>query len=180
MRPAKDEPSILVAFEYEVWMFFRTRALLAAHVSNEHQESKVLDNALEESALIHTRILAEVLLNRCSEVGDVTLDDLVPSWRELPGAGGAIRQLRQTYGRPNENGTPCWQLNKMLAHFTAVRSSSFDYSDLRAKLDPLITKALRAIARELNSPKINQFLEAHTSDSAQDGHDPPGAPAAAD
>lgn len=69
MRAPNDEPNPWPAFEYEVWMFFRTRALLAEHAYNEHPESRVLDNALEESALIHTRILVDALLNRSSRWG---------------------------------------------------------------------------------------------------------------
>ncbi len=159
MEAPKDQPNSWIAFEYEVWMFFRTRALLSERPYSEHRESRVMDNALEESAMIHTRILVEALLNRSSEVGDVTLDDLVPDWHDLPPAGQAIRQLRQTYGRPGEIDSPCWQLNKMLAHLTAVRGRSFDYSGLRAKLDPLITKALRAIAKHASRPKLARLLE---------------------
>jgi hypothetical protein len=159
MRAANDEPNPWPAFEYEVWMFFRTRALLAERAYSEHPESRVLDNALEESALIHTRILVDALLNRSSEVEDVTLDDLVPNWCSLPGVGQAIRRLRQTYGHPDAIGSPCWQLNKMLAHLTAVRGSSFDYSDLRAKIDPLITIAVRAITMHVNRPRLAQLLE---------------------
>jgi hypothetical protein len=159
MRAANDAPNPWPALEYEVWMFFRTRALLVERAYSEHPESPVLDNALEESALIHTRILVDALLNRSSEVEDVTLDDLIPDWGRLPGVGQAIRQLRQTYGHPDTIGSPCWQLNKMLAHLTAVRGSSFDYSDLRAKIDPLITKALRAIMTHVDRPSLAQLLD---------------------
>ncbi len=159
MAAANDATNSWVVFEYEVWMFLRTRALLGEQVYREHPERQVLSNALEESALFHTRILAEALLNRSIEVEDVTLDDLIPNWRGLAGVGQAIRQLRQTYGHPYDIGSPCWQLNKMLAHLTTLRGPSFDYSGLRAQLDPLLIKALRALAKHVNRPGLTQLLE---------------------
>ena len=100
------------ALRYEIRMFFETWHLLARLDEND---TSVLHDAVLESALLHTRILAEFLLSRGRKPGDIRLEDALPQFKIEQ--EHRIRELKKIWG-PNRKGTPCWELNKKLVHFT--------------------------------------------------------------
>ncbi len=129
-----------VVFDYEVDMFRNLCALLATGNPQYQLLSHYIQNAIVESAVLHTRILVDILLSRGSHSDDINLSELVPGF-ECP----EIDQLRQTYGHRNDDNTPCWAFNKMLAHATGERTDSFDYSAPLNLLAPLINNIVDRI-----------------------------------
>ena len=100
MKDVGDQWQII---EYEIKMFYGTHKKLftkSTYVSLPY----VLKNALEESAVLHTRILCEVFLGLSGKPDDVTLGNLLPGWpsddrydsmKEIQG------KLKIRYGEPN-------------------------------------------------------------------------------
>jgi hypothetical protein len=88
--------------------------------------------ACAESAGLHLRIVVDILLSRGRE-NDIKLADLQPDFRSE-----ALDKLRCEYGTQNTEDTPCWILNKMLAHASYDRRESYDYGPVLDKLVPLI------------------------------------------
>jgi hypothetical protein len=68
-----------------------------------------------------------------------------------------LRGWSQWPRRADEVDFPCWTLNKRLAHLTAVRGDSFDYSALHATLDPLVGDVLRQMAEIAGRPLISHY-----------------------
>ena len=73
-----------------------------------------------ESAVLHARILCDILLSRTNADDDIRLTEL-----HLPGDVDPVSdkvdkklldQLAADYGNRRLSGTPCWEFNKMLAH----------------------------------------------------------------
>ena len=91
-------------------------------------------NATVESACLHTRILIDILLSKDSGKGDdIRLDQLLPGFRPP-----SVDKLRSAYGDARTPGSPCWTLNKMIAHPTLKRGTSHDYTGVIRQLLPLI------------------------------------------
>jgi len=112
------------------------------------QFNKVTANALEESAVLHTRILCEVFLSRGKEADDIVLQTLFPDCKTGSRYGKlnrAVTALRSQYGSALSPGTPCWVFNKMMAHPTSRRGYSFDYTDILRKLQPSIWRIIREV-----------------------------------
>ena len=140
------------AFEYEVWMFFETRT-----PRDPTNADDVVANALAESALLHTRVLIEALINKNSGSDDVNLRRLltgIPTSAELIAAQTALKTV---YGTGGDVDSPCWTLNKRLAHLTNVRGDSFDYGPLRSVLDPLVFEVLREVAAATRRPVLCHY-----------------------
>lgn len=129
------------AFEYEVQMFHETRARLSAY-DNE----PTVRNALIESFLLHTRILIDALLDRGGESDDINLGTLLKAVPAPTTLSESAKALKVAYGSRSEKDTPCWTLNKRLAHLTNLRGDSFDYLRLYAVLDPLVRTMLHGVA----------------------------------
>jgi hypothetical protein len=128
-----------VVFEYEVDMFNTTLALVDSGRSTMEFQHPI-PNAVLESMLLHLRILVDILLSR-GHPDDIKLKDLMPSFRSP-----LIDELRNAYGSPGRARTPCWTLNKMLAHPSQLRTSSYNYSPLLNVMVPLIRPLLTQIA----------------------------------
>jgi hypothetical protein len=120
-------------FDYEVDMFRNLCQLLKAGNSQYQSLSHYIKCAIVESAVLHTRILVDVLLSRSSEQDDITLLLLAPTFK-----CSAIDQLRQSYGNRSQADSPCWAFNKKLAHATSQRTDRYDYSAQLNQLVPLI------------------------------------------
>jgi hypothetical protein len=131
----------IAAFRYEVWMYRQTR-LLPIHTF----EPLELRNAVVESALLHTRVLIDVLLDHDSKTGDdLLLRDLLPTGYPQP-LVERLRLLRKIYGHRHKEESPCWTLNKRVMHLTTVRTLSFDfYNHVFGVLDPIVGAVLREI-----------------------------------
>src|SRR5436189_6233257 len=111
-------------------MFHETRARLA--IPNLEVTVR---NALVESSLLHTRVLIDALLDRGQEPDDVNLKTLLNGLLRSPKLGESATVLRTAYGNRNHVDTPCWTLNKRLAHLSSVRGDGFNYAPLYAVLD---------------------------------------------
>ncbi len=134
-----DEWEVL---DYEIEMF---RALRNRNrqlpVELARPEWQYLRNALTEALVLHTRILVDVLLSRDGRPDDIQLKRLLPSF-----ASDHLQRLEAEYGKGSEENSPCWRFNKLLAHATARRSTSHDYSDAIARLAPIIEQILAEVA----------------------------------
>jgi len=133
------EPSWKV-FDYEVMMFRSMRALLV--IGNEEYDSFPchLKNAVTESALLHTRQLADILLSRGNQPDDITLQTLLPEFQSR-----GLDDLRRHYGDNRTPNAPCWIMNKLMAHATTQRGDSFDYSSVLIGVVPLIEGVLEEV-----------------------------------
>jgi len=129
-------------YEYEADMFKGTLTLCSgSDVTASY--SRYVANAIVESLLLHTRILIDILLSRDSGADAVSLTTLLPGF--VPARLGELRDL---YGSRNIVESPCWTLNKRLAHSTNVRSDSFDYTRMVNDLRPAIQQCLDEIDDE--------------------------------
>jgi hypothetical protein len=117
---------------YEAQMLFDLSRFLGNDAFNQNAE--FVRNALVESTCLHTRILVDILLSRKTHwPDDIKLAGLLPTFPHT-----SIEKLRATYGDEKTEGSPCWTLNKMIAHPTLKRGMSHDYTDLLKSLVPLI------------------------------------------
>lgn len=91
--------------------------------------------------LRHLRILTEILISKGVK-DDVRLKDLLPKFDSA-----WIAELEKSYGKSNEEGSPCWTLNKMLAHSSSRQSDSYNYTHVLDILVPCITPLLEEIDR---------------------------------
>lgn len=107
-------------------------------------------NAFIESKLLHIRVLAEILLQKGTEPDDIKLQQLAPNWEEDQQLVKDLGELKKAYGNAKTIDTPCWIINKMMAHFTSTRLSSFNYQTLFEKIDPPLKACIKRIA-EINA-----------------------------
>jgi hypothetical protein len=146
-RPATTPESPWVVYDYEVEMFTELRKVdLAIY-------PKVIVNAIVESMLLHLRILVEILISK-GYPDDIKLKDhLLPKFESR-----LVDELRAKYGDGKREGTPCWTLNKRLAHPSLSRSSSHDYTPVVDALVPCILPLLDEIdrAREPSTRAISR------------------------
>jgi hypothetical protein len=117
---------------YEAQMLFGLCGLLGDEAFKPG--NNLVNNAVVESSCLHTRILVDILLSKDSGKGDdIRLDQLVPGFRH-----SSVDQLRAAYGDARTERSPCWVLNKMIAHPTLKRGASYDYTSIIRQLLPLI------------------------------------------
>lgn len=140
---------------YEVRMFRATYQIVLDQAALDALP-KVLANSVEESAVLHTRILCDVLLSNAFGADDIQLSRLLPGWRHnakyLP-IKAKIAKLRDRYGTASAHGSDCWIFNKMMAHPTKQRGVSYDYTAILGALRPVI----EAIIGEIESLRGTQF-----------------------
>jgi len=115
-------------------------------------------NALVESAVLHTRILIDILLSRKQDDDDILLRALLPNQHANEKVVCLVKTLRKAYGNRNEPSTACWTFNKMLAHPTFNRTGGFDYTSLVSQLDPVIISLLREISLTADRPSFKHLL----------------------
>jgi hypothetical protein len=145
-----SNPSILKVLDYEVQMFLGTRHLLSNSKFGEGRKALIAKNAIVESSLIHTRILADIFLSRSKYPDDIHLQDL--GLVNNGESGVLIKSLEDAYGKPKDKNSNCWTINKMLAHPTTLRSESYDYSIVYQTLDSPITALIKHIYSSLSRP----------------------------
>ena len=105
----------------------------------------VFRNGITELAVLHARILIDILISRGDKPDDISLDKLLPDCDPV-----GIKALEDAYfyddddkrhekKRGESENTPCWQFNKHLAHATTNRGEGHDYSSaLKKVLDPIV------------------------------------------
>ncbi len=133
------QESSWVVYDYEVDMFNQTWGMCSTGARNRFPHP--IPNAISESLLLHLRILVEIFLSS-DEPDDIKLTDLLPKFRSP-----LIEELRSKYGKGRTVGSPCWTLNKMLAHPTQLRSDSYNYDQVLKVVLPLILPLLDEIAQ---------------------------------
>lgn len=138
--PNRDQKSAWVVYDYEVDMFKQTWEMCSTGARNRFPHP--IPNAISESLLLHLRILVEIFLPGGVEPDDIKLADLLPKFRSP-----LIEELRSKYGNSRTVGSPCWTLNKMLAHPTQLRSNSYNYDQVLKVVLPLILPLLDEIAQ---------------------------------
>src|SRR5579862_1326382 len=132
-----------VVYDYEVLMFTELRNVLMVSPSKIYHQ--LIVNAIVESMLLHLRILTGILIST-GHSNDIKLKDhLLPKFKSR-----RVDDLRKEYGTSDTEGTPCWTLNKMLAHPSLRRSNSYDYTQVLNVLVPCILPLIEEIdhARE--------------------------------
>jgi len=131
MTGAASDPWKIIA--YEVRMLRATYEIVlnpaaVAQLEQLQKETKVLTNAVEESAVLHTRSLCDVFLPyRGIEPDDILLSRLFSDWHtdaRYRKIKAMINELRKRYGTRTKKLSPCWTFNKMMAHPTTYRSTS--------------------------------------------------------
>jgi len=153
-RNADDDPWIV--FDYEIQMYFETRNLLRHLSLNKPNDviNTITKNATVESLLLHTRIVTDILISKGSEKDDIVLKNLLPEWCNSESGKTLIDKLKAAYGKRDEDNSPCWIINKMLAHPTRWRTDRFDYSKPLNKIEPLIFDVLSGIEQVTHRPKL--------------------------
>jgi len=137
--------SLWVVYDYEVEMFTHMRNILMTSASKTYEP--LIVNAIVESMLLHLRILTEILISKDGgpDQDNIKLTDLLPKFESR-----RVGDLKTEYGTHKTEGSPCWTLNKMLAHPSSRRSSSHDYTQVLNILVPCILPLLGEVhnARE--------------------------------
>jgi hypothetical protein len=145
MTGAAGDPWVIIA--YEVRMFYATYEVVLSPAAL-NQLPKVLANAVEESAVLHTRILCDVFLSKATGPDDIQLSQLFPGlYRDIRyyKLKRKIGDLGRRYGTAQRQGSKCWIFNKMMAHPTAHRGDSYDYTAILRDLRPVIEEIIGEI-----------------------------------
>jgi hypothetical protein len=121
-----------VTFGYEVTMLRRLLEWLGPKNHELKRMPEEIQNAVTESAILHARQLADVLLSKGTEAADIRLDRLLPGFQ--PTRLGA---LRAAYGNRNSGGI-CQTFNQFAMHPTTRRGKSYNYSAELQRLQPII------------------------------------------
>lgn len=141
---------------YEVQMYWGTRQVIQS--VSKLADVVVIRNAVVESMVLHTRILIDILLSKGTEESDdIRLNDLLPNWVDKEGKD-LLDRLRDAYGKWNIPNSPCYIINKMLAHPTKLRTSSFNYTDTLRKVDPVVFEILQALSKRTRRPALFPYV----------------------
>jgi hypothetical protein len=141
-----------IVIEYEVKMFRAALDILLRHTFPFPAGSvgRVLNNAVVESAVLHTRNLCEVFLPGGNpQPDDITLTGLFADWGTNPRYDRAKDlinpDLGAAYGKSNTPGALRFDFNKRVAHSTTHRaqSSGYNYGLHLTKLEPIILDIIR-------------------------------------
>ena len=141
--PASSATDLWDIVSYEAEMLFGLDRILNSDLF--HQYPEIVRYALVESTCLHIRILVDIMLskNSAGKDDDITLGQL--GLGQLIQDSEAIKELRKAYGDRRTEGSPCWTLNKMLAHPTRKRGKDYDYTNLIKQLLPLIKSVWQQI-----------------------------------
>ncbi len=140
-----------VVIDYEVDMFISLCRLLKPGNQVYAAMPHHIKNAIVESALLHCRILADIILSRGIDNDDICLSKLLPRFQSQ-----ALERLRHEYGNRKDSGTPCWTLNKMLMHSTKHRCDQYDYTILLNHMYPLLATVWLEVQKHRKLPMREQ------------------------
>lgn len=124
-------------FDYE---FTMARVLCNQLAPERFSElSPILQAAVVESLVLHTRILADILLSKKGGTDDITLQELLPGF-----SSPSVAELSAVYGTQGVKESPCWQFNKLLAHPTTNRITAQQclpaLTEVWTRIGPLIVE----------------------------------------
>jgi len=141
-----------LVYGYEVDMFKRTLELCGRDTLASY--SRPIQNAIVESLLLHTRILVDILLSRGIDPDNdgITLKTLLPDFEP-----SRLGELKDRYGNGKTVDSPCWTINKRLAHSTTVRTEGFDYLPKIDPLRPVIQQCLDEVEAERGKRGLEQM-----------------------
>lgn len=152
-------------YDYEVDSF---RNLLDLCKTGNHKSyPHPIPNATVESLLLHTRILVDILLSRDPASDTIRLADLLPAF-----GSPKIAELKQQYGSGAIENSPCWTLNKMLAHPTYLRNDAYNYTATINALEPLIASLLDEIQKTrqpIAAAAVSLHVSSNLSTSSKPG-----------
>jgi hypothetical protein len=143
---------------YEVQMYFAMRAVLTLRPA--FLADRLVENAVVESLGFHARILSEVFISTLpgerTQPDDIQFSDLFLDWSTNQSRYtrllGLSVKLQQSYGLKNPSpGQPRWEFNKMLAHPTLKRGTTYDYSQAVYTIHPHILEIVEAL-EQLKAP----------------------------
>lgn len=140
MNQPTSNDDLWEVYDYEVHMLRSMCALLREGNLEYEGLSREVKNAVTESVVLHTRQLVDILLSRGNREDDLTLSRLLPNFQP-----NGLVSLRCHYGDTNKTDSPCWTINKRLAHATTQRDDRFDYSPLLNSLVPLLEVVLNEV-----------------------------------
>ena len=155
----KNSHQPLVVFEYEVRMYFGTQIPLQVvnHVPIVNPPATIITNALVESRILHTRQIVDILISKSNKDDDIRLEDILPNIDIQPEIELLIKELKDIYGTNTKVNSPCWTINKMLAHPTKHRTNSFNYGQTLNQIDPTIKKILKLLSIRTRRPSLFPF-----------------------
>ena len=157
---ASDDPWIV--FDYELQMYFETRNLSKYFSAKSPLDviNTINKNAVVESLILHTRIMTDILVSKGLQNDDIVLKDLLPDWCNSEIGMTLITKLDNAYGKANKKDSPCWVINKMLAHPTRWRTDRFEYGSSLRQIEPLIFEILSEIETIINRPTLSYYITA--------------------
>ena len=146
-------------FNYEVYMLLYPNYLSRIYDKPKDITQRAIKNALVESRLLHIRILTEILLSKNKGFKDnLILEELIDKSTQSDFLKRLIAELNSTYGNSKQENSPCWTLNKMLAHASNLRGSSYNYSKIFDNLFPIILSILREIHHLSQNIRLKEHL----------------------
>jgi hypothetical protein len=146
--PGKD-PWLVVSYEID----------MHEQLSKAGSFARLVQNAITESRVLHTRQLCDIFIpDRSNRSDDVSLGHLIPGWEASNNAKceklkRLVQHLKQQYGDSRMVYSPCWVFNKKMAHATLERTDNYDYGPALAA----VSSTLRAIVAEIESIAGKQF-----------------------
>ncbi len=149
----------LVVLEYEINMLVSLKFLLSKIVDDNNIYKRVKINAMVESLMLHIRILCDIFLARNKGHSDeITLNKIIQPEDNSDALASLLAELKTSYGKSKEENTPCWTINKMLAHASEERGSKYDYGSIIDKLFPILVKIIKEVNIVLKNEKIENSL----------------------
>ena len=116
---------------------------------------QLLANSITETKILHTRNLCDFCTS--TRRNDIKPSDLFDNYDADP-RYKTLRELTklldQEYGKSDRHGDARWTFNKMLAHPTKERGTSFDYTSSLQRVAPM----LHDIIRELETLRGRAFV----------------------
>ncbi|MDB5318796.1 MAG: hypothetical protein JWN40_427 [Phycisphaerales bacterium] len=103
-----------------------------------------IKNAITESALLHGRQLADILLSRTNFPTDIKLKEILPGFHPT-----RLEELRELYG--GRSGGICETLNKFAMHPSKIRNVFYDYTLVLQQLGTIIEDIVCEIERHKRS-----------------------------
>jgi hypothetical protein len=128
-------------YDYELSMFEATFELCISGSLSDFRHP--IPNSVVESLLLHTRILVDILLSRDPEPDAVSLKKLLSDFTPAANA-----PLVEAYGTAKQVDSPCWTINKRLAHATRIRTDFHDYTPMLLALRPAMISVIHEVHTE--------------------------------
>jgi len=160
MKGKKEDSSVLDVFRYEVFMYlYMYIRVTQSKFSITGLRNRARKNAYVESLLLHTRILAEILvIDDYNNKDDIKLNDFIEVEKISDKLNSLLKKLKRVYGKSQTKHTPRWRLNKMLFHASKERGISYNYSPVLIAMHELIILIIEEFSLLTNDIVLMKFL----------------------